>query len=101
METVIEISEFKLITEVDANDFLKASDSVQVEFLEKQLGFINRELIRGDDNQWMDIVHWRSREEADEAAKQAMNNPVCLKFFSMMDPSNIRMSHFNHMRSYP
>ncbi|MCZ7362749.1 MAG: hypothetical protein O8C58_05380, partial [Candidatus Methanoperedens sp.] len=55
----IEIVEFKSLKGTDEKVFLEASDTMMKD-LKKQSGFINRELLKSEDDQWIDIVHWRS-----------------------------------------
>jgi hypothetical protein len=101
----IEWAPFRLAPGVDEAAFLKASSELQTEFVSKQRGFIKRELLKGKDNQWVDIIYWRSREEAEQAGKNAMNSAICQKYFSLMasfdqnDP-NAGVFHFEQVKAY-
>lgn len=102
----VEWAPFQLAEGVDETALLAASESLQSEFVSKQSGFIKRELVKAKDNQWVDIVYWNSLEEAERAAKNAMNSPICLKYFELMvgadpnDPS-AGVMHFEVVKTYP
>lgn len=38
-------------------------------------------LIREDDGGWLDVVLWRSRDEAEQAARQLSSVPECASWF--------------------
>jgi len=80
----VEWAPFQLIEGVDETALLAASEALQSEFLSKQSGFIKRELVKAKDNQWVDIVYWNSLAEAEQAAANAANSPVCFKYFALM-----------------
>jgi hypothetical protein len=94
----VEVVQFKLAGGVDEKAFLEASDAMMPE-LGKLSGFITRELLKGED-EWMDIVHWNSLDEARQAAAKVMSIPACLRFFEMIDQSGLKVSHLEQARSY-
>src|SRR5688500_11089819 len=55
---VIEWAPFRLREGVTEAQLLEASEAIQREFLARQAGFLHRELARGADNLWADVVHW-------------------------------------------
>lgn len=101
----IEWAPFTLIETANEAALLAASDALQAEFLSKQPGFIKRELLKGNPHQWVDIVYWNSREEAEQAARNAANSPVCYAYFALMvntdhnDP-NAGVHHFDQIKTY-
>ncbi len=101
----IEWAPFTLVEGVDEAALLAASDVLQAEFLSKQRGFIKRELLKGKNDQWVDIVYWNSLEEAEQAARKAATSPVCYKYFALMvgadhDDPNAGVLHFEHVKTY-
>ncbi len=102
---VIEWAPFKLAEGVDAAALLAASDVMQQGFLIQQKGFVRRDLVKTADGQWVDVVHWDSHQNAEQAMQEAMNNPVCFKYFELMvgvdhnDPS-MGVMHLRVMKSY-
>lgn len=81
---VVEWAPFILKDGVNEQAFLLSSEKLQSQFLEKQRGYLKRELLRGRDDQWVDLVYWVDQEAADIATKNAMESPYCLEYFSFM-----------------
>lgn len=102
---VIEWAPFKLAEGVDEAALLTASEALQTGFISKQKGFIKRELVKTTDGQWMDVIHWDSAENAEQAMQNAAENPICFKYFELMvgtDHNDLSMSvmHLRVMKSY-
>ena len=66
-------------------DLLTASDRFQKEFANDQAGLIRRELVRKSDGDYIDIVQFRSVEDAEEIIEKERESPACQAFFSVMD----------------
>jgi len=66
-------------------DLIKASDKFQDAFVSKQPGVIRRELVRKSDGEYLDIVQFRSKEDAEEIIEKEKESPACHDFFSVMD----------------
>ena len=97
---ILEIAEFKLAAGADEQGFLKEADAVQRDFLERQKGYMDRELLKGEDGEWIDIVHWRSMEEAKRAADTIMQDPACLGFLQKIEPESVKMMHLWQVRTW-
>jgi heme-degrading monooxygenase HmoA len=80
LELTVEIVQFELIDGVEEIEFLQDADSMIPE-LKSQPGFIKRALLKSPDGQWMDIVHWNSLSEAQQAAENVLSLPNCLNYF--------------------
>lgn len=104
-KAVVEWAPFRLAEGVSEEQLLRASNDLQVGFLAKQRGFVRRELLRGKDRQWVDVVFWEDQQTADEAMKAAAESPACHEYFKMMlvvdhaDPS-AGVLHFEQVESY-
>lgn len=99
---VIEWAPFELKEGVCEEALLSASKSVQTEFLEKQRGYIKRELFKGKGNHWVDLVYWNSSEDAEQATRNVHQSAVCLTYFGMMstvdpDDPNQGVAHYQRM----
>jgi hypothetical protein len=101
MESVaVELVHFKIARGVDEETFLKASDNVQA-FLNRSRGFVHRELVRTPDGlNWVDIVKWRSRADADQSAKVAAKDPNWMTFLGLIDKSSMKTHHMELTRAY-
>ena len=53
-----------------------------IEALRKRFpGCLAAYLTKEDDSSWLDVLVWRSRDEAEEAAREVMNVPECAAWF--------------------
>ena len=95
---IVEIAQFKLATGVREEDFLQEAEAVQKNFLEQQSGYIDRELLKDKDGQWVDILHWNSMEEAQKAAEVMMSDPATQGFMQKIDPSSVKILHLEQIR---
>lgn len=66
-------------------DLLAASDRFQEEFASLQTGLIRRELIRTSAGEYLDIVQFRSMEDAEAIIEKEKESPACHAFFAVMD----------------
>ena len=97
---IIEIAQFKLVAGVSEEDFLKEAEAVQKNFLEKQSGYIDRELLKSDDDLWVDVLHWNSMGEAQKAAEVMMDDPATQGLMQKIDPSSVKMLHLEQVKSW-
>ena len=100
--TVVELAPFFIKEGVLEKELLEASARVQTDFIEKQPGFIKRELLKKSDQEYLDIVYWQSEKAAKNAAEKAMQSEICHKFFQLMNLSNPNggLSHYQIVKSY-
>ncbi|HMU92599.1 MAG TPA: hypothetical protein PKJ84_15285 [Anaerolineales bacterium] len=102
---VIELASFRLADGASEATLIAASDAMQEGFLKSQKGFIKRDLVKGADGQWADVVYWDSQESVDAAMQEAMNNPACFKYFELMTGVNHEdvsagVMHLSVLKSY-
>jgi hypothetical protein len=102
---VIEWAPFTLTDGVDAGTLLAASEALQSEFLGKQPGFLKRELVRLDQNHWVDIVYWKDKEAVERAMQNVASSPVCFQYFHLMvgadhDQPGEGVMLYEHVKSY-
>ena len=104
-EFVVELAPFTLKEGITESKLLEASRAVQENFVEQQPGFIKRELVRKSGKAYLELVYWESQEHAEQAAQKAMNSPVCLDFFSLMEESEATeagggITYYKHVSTY-
>ena len=87
-DVVIEWAPFRLRAGVTEPELLAASEAIQREFLSRQAGFLHRELARGADGLWADIVHWANGAAAEAAMAVAPTSAVCGAYFALMAGAN-------------
>jgi len=102
--TIIEMAAIKLLPGKTEQDLLRASEKFQQNFVNGLNGFIRRELVHVKDNEYADIVHWQSMEDAKAVLTQEMSSDACMEFFSLMemDEENPEagVSHFRSLAVY-
>lgn len=89
---IVEFSQFKLDEDVDEEEFIEAAQKAKTEFLEKQPGFMGRELLMGDD-EWVDIVKWNTQEEAEAAMEKSNESEIVTDFVSMIDEESLEIAY--------
>ena len=100
----IEWAPFRLRRGVSEADLLAASDALQEAFLKHQPGFVHRETLRTGEGEYADLVHWRSREEAEAAMKKAAQSSACHAYFAVMEmdaqDAATGVAHYESLRAY-
>ena len=81
---VIEWAPFRMVAGVGEEELFEASQALQSDFLVLQGGFVRRELVHVDEDQWADLVYWRDEASAAKAMESAASSPVCFKYFELM-----------------
>ena len=99
-KVVIEMTQFRLVNDVADQEFLRESEQVQHVFLEKQPGYIDRELLKDEAGQWVDLLHWETAAQAQSAAQSMLAEPACQGFIAMIDLQSITMLHFERQKQW-
>lgn len=90
--TVAEIVIFKPYAGVESRELLEKARNID-DALRAMPGFVGREILQTDDGKWIDLVRWRSLQEAREAAEKVMTIPECLAFFDLIDKETMMFMH--------
>ncbi len=98
--TVVEIAQFELASGVTDEEFIKEAEVVQRDFLEKQSGYIDRELLKDKNGLWIDILHWDSMEEAKKAAEVMIKNPKAQGFIQKIHLPSVKMFHLEQVTTW-
>jgi hypothetical protein len=79
------LAPIKLAPGKTETDLLEASHRFQIEFADAQPGLMRRELVRKSNGEYLDIVQFRSMEDAMAIMEQEKGSAACHAFFAMMD----------------
>lgn len=90
---VIEVVTFAVNAGVNEKQLLAAANKINSD-LEKQAGFISRNIAFDKTGEWVDIIHWRNLASAESAAKNMMQNEKAVEFFSLIDQNKMKMVHY-------
>jgi len=85
------LAPIKLMAGKTEADLLAASREFQEGFVSQQAGVIRRELVRTAEGEYMDIIQFRSKEDAEQVIEAERLSPHCATFFSVMDLSGVDM----------
>ncbi|MDL2288246.1 hypothetical protein LJC32_02575 [Oscillospiraceae bacterium OttesenSCG-928-F05] len=86
MSTAIEFVAFKLKKSVSMSDFMPVSDKFNRAFLEKQKGYISRQLLSKGD-MLADLVLWETEADHLNAMGMSRTDPVAAEYMSMLNLS--------------
>jgi hypothetical protein len=90
---VLELVVFKLREGVTREQLLGTTDAVSA-WAAEQPGFISRELSHdAEGDRWIDIVWWRTLEDAHAAAERALTSETCAPMFALIDQESTLMIH--------
>jgi heme-degrading monooxygenase HmoA len=91
---LIETVTFRLAADTDESAFLNADKRVQTEFLPNQRGFLRRTTARGHDGEWLVVVLWDSKNDADACMSRSDGNPATTAFNALVDGSTLRTNQY-------
>jgi len=87
-DQILEWAPFRLKDGVTEAILLESSERLQRDFLAHQEGFVRRELIKGAEGAYIDLVWWGSFAASQAAMKNAAGSPACRGYAALMDCSN-------------
>lgn len=100
MDQVIEAVTFRLLPQIDEATFV-AAVAQSTPFLERQPGFLRREIGVTVDGEWSDIVHWASLDAALRAARAFNAAPETRAFNACLERGSVQMRHFRSVYRQP
>lgn len=100
-KVTIEWAPFEVAAHVSDEQLENAAVEVEVNFLQKQDGYLRRELLKGEGRHWVDLVYWSSLEDAQKAAELANASEAFLAYFSLMvglENAEDGISHYRQVK---
>lgn len=91
---IIEIATFKLKDGVSYQEFSPIDKAVETGHVVKQPGFISRESAKGENGEWLVVVHWNSNEDAEASMNSFMGAKAASEFMSHIDTSTMVMKRY-------
>jgi hypothetical protein len=83
MMTAMELARFT-VDPADVEAMLAARPAMVAALRERYEGFVSLRLVRLDEWTWLDVVEWRTRAEADSAARTVGEIPECAAAFAQI-----------------
>jgi heme-degrading monooxygenase HmoA len=84
MSTSVELTRFRVAPENTAT-MLAARPAMLADFRADRSGFLGARLVRLPDDEWLDIVEWRSSEDFAASRVKGANLPGIKSFFATID----------------
>lgn len=88
---VTEIVEFRFIPGISDEECVRIVDTLEEKFHSRQKGFIDTELAKGKDNQWMIVQHWASMEDVKAVVKLMMKEAATEEYRESIDPTSVKI----------
>ena len=79
------LAAIKLAPGKTESDLLSASAIFQADFVNQQEGILRRELVRTGKGEYLDIIQFRSEEDAHAVMEREKESQACHAFMSIMD----------------
>ncbi|MEH6443226.1 MAG: hypothetical protein V7784_04940 [Oceanospirillaceae bacterium] len=95
-ETAIEWAPFIKAPGVTDEQLIEQAHAVNNTFLIKQKGFIKRELIKKDDNEYADVIYWETSSDAVAAGEEVNTCVKCGEYFELMETGEKAGAGFSH-----
>lgn len=92
MIKTVEAVTYKLVVGTVPSAFVAANEKVNA-WMQKQPGFLKRELAQLEDDSWLDVAHWKSATEAKQAGERFMAELGDCACMAMIDPASTKMQH--------
>ncbi len=90
----VEIMTFQLNSNIPDNDFTLVNKEVDV-FLQKQAGFVSRELGKVNDSTWIDVLRWQSANHFAEAYAKSVDDEAVKRMSAMINFDTVLPLSFN------
>nr|WP_253762949.1 antibiotic biosynthesis monooxygenase [Ruegeria sp. HKCCD4884] len=81
----VEIAQIRLRRGVTEEDFLAAFQRFVDGFARQQPGFLKCRLLKKENGEFVNLVHWVTRSDAINAFDRATQNAACLAFFELLE----------------
>lgn len=90
---VVELVVFQVRDGVTREQLLETVDPVSA-WIAGQPGFLSRDLAYDrEGDRWIDVIWWRTLEDAHAAAERAMSSEACAPMFALIDMESALMLH--------
>lgn len=90
----VEVMTFQLTKTASGNDFVAINKTVTT-FLQKQDGFLSRELGKVNDSTWIDVLRWESAKHFEAAYTKSADDASVKQMSAMIDFNSVRPLSFD------
>lgn len=84
MSTTVELTRFRVLPE-RTDDMLAARPAMLADFRADRAGFLGARLVRLPNDEWLDVVEWRTSEDYAASRAKGANLPGIEAFFATIN----------------
>lgn len=84
MSTTVELTRFRVLPE-RTDDMLAARPAMLADFRADRAGFLGARLVRLPNDEWLDVVEWRTSEDFAASRAKGANLPGIEAFFATIN----------------
>ena len=97
---VTEIVNFEISPDLQEIEFIEIVNFLEESFHMRQSGYIDSELLKGKENNWTIIMHWKSIDEVKQASRLMMKDASTASFRSVIIPTSVKMSYLEQVDTW-
>ncbi len=91
---IVEIARFKLKEGTDEGAFVAAETALAGGQIRQQPGFISREAAKGENGEWVIVLHWETATDAAAWTPKFMQDPNGQAFATLLDFSSMKQDRY-------
>ena len=96
----IAFAPIKLKAGVSEEEFLKASEDFEANFVKQQKGILKRILVRENDGSYVDIVFFEDMDTIRRVVEAEKNSAVCREFFKIIEEDSGEHRVYEVLKTY-
>ena len=93
-KTIMEVTTFKINSNVNPMDFKKRDLQVENDFTNKQPGFIKRQSAVDEKGEYVVLVFWEKMTDAAASMTKFMGDPSVASYAKMIDGPSMKMARY-------
>lgn len=102
MSITTELVTMKTVDTIAREEFISIVSDLEKNFHTKQPGFIDTELLYDEENNlWMMIQHWETKEQLHAASKQMFKDSASEVFVKSLDAKAVKMTILPQIKVWP
>ncbi len=98
-DPVYELVLFQLKPGFERERFMKVTTSAN-SWLQRQPGFLSREILEDESGQWIDLLRWSTMEDALAAANALGATEFASAIMDAIEPDSVRMLHLRQAATF-
>ena len=99
-KTIMEVTTFNISSNANPAAFAKRDAEVESDFTSKQPGFIKRQSGVDDKGNYVVVVYWQSKANADASMKKFMSTSSVADYAQMIDGPTMKMARYAMDKSF-